>query len=333
MHSWLDVAVDEYRALRAGEERRHVRQRVTLALGLVAMGVLLALGMSAESGSLRATVALVVGVPLVAVVVAALWGEEENGIVVTRIEVERLRKDIAARFPGEPAPIGARSDPGGIGFARMYGAAAVVLLAVSLGAAAIGLERLASRSNDYWWLWFLVPVTLAAGCVTLLRERFLAVRLLVDDVAERARGVDVGEAFESGARLVLPARTTAAAKARDLDERHRLLAEAGFSRASEVGGTRRAAQLVEDGRAFAVDWTGDLVFPRFQFDAGGEPRPVISEVIAAAGGPNRLLAWDMLLWFSNPSPYLDGRRPADAVAEEPEAVGAAARAELGSLVG
>jgi hypothetical protein len=77
------------------------------------------------------------------------------------------------------------------------------------------------------------------------------------------------------------------------------------------------------GRIVGVEWNGRIVFPAFQFDADGQPRPVIAAVLKhlrAAG----LDDWQAALWFSSPTGWLDDRRPVDALARESQAVETAA---------
>jgi len=85
-------------------------------------------------------------------------------------------------------------------------------------------------------------------------------------------------------------------------------------RAGRILGVRRGARRV--------------VYPRFQFDADGAPRPLIAEIasLAAAAGWS---AGDVLLWFVAPTTYLPGdARPVDLLASEPGRVTQAAQARF-----
>jgi hypothetical protein len=79
---------------------------------------------------------------------------------------------------------------------------------------------------------------------------------------------------------------------------------------------------LDEGRVFAVDAPGRRLFPAFQF-AGGEPLPVIANVLAALS--DQLHGWEILMWFTGSSGYLVGARPVDRLTDAPaEVVEAAA---------
>lgn len=82
-----------------------------------------------------------------------------------------------------------------------------------------------------------------------------------------------------------------------------------------------AGRWVKEGRLFAIDSADGRLFPAFQFSHGA-PRPVIAQVLAALAG--QLRGWEILLWFTGPSGYLDGARPVDRLSDVPNAVIAAA---------
>lgn len=84
-----------------------------------------------------------------------------------------------------------------------------------------------------------------------------------------------------------------------------------------------AARWRAEGKVFAVEHSGDLLYPAFQFDEGGRPRPIIGKVLAALGphvGP-----WQVALWFVSPNGWLDGARPIELMDTEPDRVLEAAR--------
>jgi hypothetical protein len=68
---------------------------------------------------------------------------------------------------------------------------------------------------------------------------------------------------------------------------------------SKATNRRQAAyRLAKDGKLFAVDWHGTLVYPAFQFDSRtGHVRPQIAEVLAAL--PGGLNGWELALWFDD----------------------------------
>ena len=70
-------------------------------------------------------------------------------------------------------------------------------------------------------------------------------------------------------------------------------------------------------------------FPGFQFDAGGQPVPVIADILAALA--DRLDPWSLALWFTGDNARLGGLRPVDALNGDPDAVLAAARALANDL--
>jgi hypothetical protein len=81
------------------------------------------------------------------------------------------------------------------------------------------------------------------------------------------------------------------------------------------------SRWIKEGRVFAVDTAGGRLFPAFQF-SHGEPRPVIAQVLTALAG--HLRGWEILLWFTGSSGYLDGARPVDRLTDSPDEVVAAA---------
>ena len=95
----------------------------------------------------------------------------------------------------------------------------------------------------------------------------------------------------------------------------------------EIRGVRTAnphatvSRWLKEGRLFAVDSADGRLFPAFQFSHGA-PRPVIAQVLAALAG--QLRGWEILLWFTGSSGYLDGARPVDRLSGDPDEVVAAA---------
>jgi len=81
------------------------------------------------------------------------------------------------------------------------------------------------------------------------------------------------------------------------------------------------SRWAKDRRVFAIESPQGRLFPAFQF-TDGEPRPVIGQVLGALDG--QLTGRETLLWFTGSSGFLDGARPVDRLADEPERVIAAA---------
>ena len=101
------------------------------------------------------------------------------------------------------------------------------------------------------------------------------------------------------------------------------VAELSGSAARNAGAT--AARWRAAGRIFAVTSGGKAaLFPGFQFDAGGQPVPVIADILTALA--DRLDPWSLALWFTGDNTRLGGLRPVDALSGDPDAVLAAARA-------
>lgn len=135
------------------------------------------------------------------------------------------------------------------------------------------------------------------------------------------------------APAVLQARRNAAA-------REALISEFGLLASTDVAdlagsrATNRAAlanRWKQEGRLFPVSHQGQTLYPAFQLDDHGQPRPVIAEVLAAFGWQGSR-DWELALWFTTASGWLGGRRPVDLLESDPAAVAQAARSEVDGLV-
>ena len=86
-----------------------------------------------------------------------------------------------------------------------------------------------------------------------------------------------------------------------------------------------ASRLLKQRRVFAIERLGRQEFPQYAFDALGQPLPAVAEVIQILDGytPLRLASW-----FESASAILDGKRPRELLASDPQAVVRAARAHL-----
>lgn len=89
--------------------------------------------------------------------------------------------------------------------------------------------------------------------------------------------------------------------------------------------TRWASQ----GKIFNVSWDGAAVYLGFQFDDEGQPLPVVAEVLATVG--DRLAGWELALWFTGDSSWLDDDRPVDVLRTAPADVVEAARYAVADL--
>jgi hypothetical protein len=81
----------------------------------------------------------------------------------------------------------------------------------------------------------------------------------------------------------------------------------------------------KEGRIFGVPYQGDTVYLAFQFGSDGRPLPVVREVLRGLDG---WPPWDVAGWFVFRNRRLEQRRPADLLERDPDAVVAAARAEM-----
>jgi hypothetical protein len=75
-----------------------------------------------------------------------------------------------------------------------------------------------------------------------------------------------------------------------------------------------------------VCWRSEILVPLFQFDPADMALrrgvPHVLEMLAPAYDD-----WDIAMWFAEPSAWLGGQRPADAIGRDPAGVMEAARAD------
>lgn len=124
---------------------------------------------------------------------------------------------------------------------------------------------------------------------------------------------------------VLQARRNAAARAALIGELG-LLTSGEVADLNESSAGNRAAlasRWKREGRVFSVRHHGQDYFPAFQLDAEFRPREVVGRVLRALGAAG---GWEIALWFVAANGYLEGRRPVDLLAGEPEEVVRAAEA-------
>jgi len=129
---------------------------------------------------------------------------------------------------------------------------------------------------------------------------------------------------------VLQARRNSAARTALIEELG-LLTSAEVAELNQSEAENRAAlasRWKREGRIFSVKHRGRDYFPGFQLDREAKPRPVIAEVLARFDGGH---GWETALWFTAPNGYLDGRRPVDLLAGDPEAVVEAAEHEAAEI--
>jgi hypothetical protein len=153
----------------------------------------------------------------------------------------------------------------------------------------------------------------------------LAFRDVLDALAPKDRG-------SLSAAALLQARRNAEAR-RELLSEFPALTSAEVAAAAGSRAANRASlanRWRDEGKVFAIRVGEQQLYPAFQFDEYGRPVGTIASVLAAFDG--KLTDWQTALWFTAPTGWLAGRRPVDAIAEEPESVIEAAAREVGELV-
>ncbi len=154
-----------------------------------------------------------------------------------------------------------------------------------------------------------------------------AAQLLVE-VAQRinASAKALGEAIDSVAVYTEPAVARAVQAERNLYDR--IDAEYGLLTAAEAGrrmGSRStaprnlAAVARRNGALLGISRGHQTLYPGFQFGADGQPLPVIRTLRELA----QQVGWSessVVQWLCAPTTYLDGRRPAELLAADPDRV-------------
>ena len=100
------------------------------------------------------------------------------------------------------------------------------------------------------------------------------------------------------------------------------------------GGTRsnshaRANRLLSEGKVFAIEHGGKKRYPRYAFDAFGNPYPALRDVLRLFGKASPLR---VASWFESSSAALNGHRPRELLEADPTAVVQAAREHLAGPV-
>jgi len=90
-----------------------------------------------------------------------------------------------------------------------------------------------------------------------------------------------------------------------------------------------ASRWRRKGRIFSVNFRGATLYPAFQFDNKGQPRPVIARIARALG--NQGSEWQLALWLTSSVGWLNAQRPVDLLETDPEAVAEAADQEAEEL--
>jgi len=95
------------------------------------------------------------------------------------------------------------------------------------------------------------------------------------------------------------------------------LAEMVGSKAKNRSAT--ASRWLAEHRIFAVEHLGHRYFPAFQFGVDSRPRPIIRRILEVFE-PHGLEGWEIALWFTTASGWLDDQRPVDRLAAAPDDV-------------
>jgi hypothetical protein len=128
---------------------------------------------------------------------------------------------------------------------------------------------------------------------------------------------------------------------RNAEARQELLDEFGVLGSEEVarlaGSTAKnrsatVSRYLATDQVFAIKHRGSRYYPAFQFDANGRPRPVIGQVLLALQ-PYGLDGWEIALWFTTASGWLNDRRPVDLLDEDPAEIVAAAGHAVDAVAG
>ena len=128
---------------------------------------------------------------------------------------------------------------------------------------------------------------------------------------------------------------------RNAQLRERFLSELHLLDAAEVAdmsgsrsANRRAVASRWAGarRIFGMRLNGQVLYPAFQFDEAGQPRPAVGEVLEVLA-PLNLSEWAEALWWGTASDALGWRTPANVVAEDPMAVVKVALLDVSTLGG
>lgn len=79
---------------------------------------------------------------------------------------------------------------------------------------------------------------------------------------------------------------------------------------------------LEQGRIFALEKNGVRIYPRYAFDAMGEPVPLLKEVLTVLAGRS---PFQIAAWFESTSSHLNGKRPREVLESDGLAVVTAAK--------
>jgi hypothetical protein len=167
--------------------------------------------------------------------------------------------------------------------------------------------------------------------------RSLARLLLKASAARKERVESLIEAMIS--KVQVPSPVAVLQARRNAEAREALIQELGVltsTGVAELAGSQaknRAAlanRWKQERRIFSVQHQGVTVFPGYQLDTAGRPRPVIAEVVERLGSHGS--EWELALWFVAETGWLSGRRQVDLLDRDPRAVAEAASREAAESV-
>ncbi|MGJ6127136.1 hypothetical protein QN239_31615 [Mycolicibacterium sp. Y3] len=198
----------------------------------------------------------------------------------------------------------------------------------NLGALAPRLQTTALPDNDV--------VVVGAFAPEVATQLIRIAGLIVQKKQQSERLIDA--MFSTTATV-----TSAAAQQalRNAEARQELLDEFGVFDSEQVaqlaGSTAKnrsatVSRYLAAGQVFAIEHRGGRYYPAFQFDADGRPRPVIAQVLAALRRYG-LDGWEIALWFTTASGWLDDLRPVDLLDDDPAEVVAAAGHTVDAVAG
>lgn len=72
----------------------------------------------------------------------------------------------------------------------------------------------------------------------------------------------------------------------------------------------KASSFLKDKRVFALLKDGEYIYPRYQFDATGQPIPVVEQVLKVFDG---YTSFRIAAWFESTSSALNGKRPREVL--------------------
>jgi hypothetical protein len=191
-------------------------------------------------------------------------------------------------------------------------------------------------------LWTLMMALAAAEREGTVDAPTMATLTAFRNLVAHGRAVDglVEALMPEGLAVPTPAAVLQAR--RNAEARSALLTEFGALRSQDVAdlaesrATNRAAlanRWRTENRVVAVPVGDELLYPGFQFNAEGKPKPAIGPTIDLLRSDPHTTDWQMALWFVTPTSWLGGTRPVDLLDEDPDAVINAARREASDVAG